>query len=97
MLGRDLPDVATVAGDVYSVAAGQSQIQGGTSVATPLWAAFISLVNQNRRATVPGSWQDGAFLNPVLYYILANGNFHDVTYGNNGIGACAGFNAGAGY
>ena len=44
---RNIPDVAMVADDIIIVADdGHQEGTGGTSVATPLWAAFNALVNQ---------------------------------------------------
>jgi subtilase family serine protease len=67
---------------------------GGTSFASPIWAAFIALANeeaaQNGEAPV-------GFLNPTLYGLSENVTeydtiFHDITTGGNGI-----FNAVTGY
>jgi kumamolisin len=69
---------------------------GGTSAATPLWAAFAALVNQGRASG--GQSNLGFFNSSFLYTItLATGTsyhnvFNDITSGNNGF-----YNAGAGY
>jgi uncharacterized repeat protein (TIGR01451 family) len=82
---RNVPDVAMVADAIYVVANnGSGGSVGGTSAATPLWAAYIALVNQ--QAASLGQPTIG-FLNPIVY-TLGNGagystNFHDVTTGNN--------------
>jgi uncharacterized repeat protein (TIGR01451 family) len=81
---RDLPDVAMVADNVYVVANGSGGSVGGTSVAAPLWAAYMALVNQ--QAASLGQPTIG-FINPTVYAI-GNGpgystNFHDITVGNN--------------
>lgn len=85
---RNLPDVALTADNVYVVYDnGQAGTFGGTSCATPLWAAFTALVNQlaltNGEPTV-------GFINPVLYGMGKGSNalsytslFHDITTGNN--------------
>jgi len=84
---RDLPDVAMVAYDVFLIASnGTVFIAGGTSVATPLWASFMALVNQ--RAAACGLNPVG-FANPALYAIGQNAgkyaaDFHDIQSGNNG-------------
>ena len=56
---------------------------GGTSCATPLWAAFTALVNQQARAQFK---PPVGFLNPALYAIgqssLYTNCFHDITSGN---------------
>ena len=82
---RNIPDVALVADNVFLVANdGQGENVGGTSCATPLWAAFTALVNQ--QAAANGRPAAG-FLNPAFYEIGAGLNytncFNDVTTGNN--------------
>ena len=56
----------------------------GTSLATPLWAGFMALVNQ--QAAANGQPPVG-FANPALYAIGKSTNyhscFHDITTGNN--------------
>src|SRR5579863_4007600 len=79
-------------------------IAGGTSFATPIFAAMIALINQKQE------WTDGQGLaNPTLCKLAAGANystlFHDVTSGNNNCTAGAtycgttttGFSAGVGY
>jgi uncharacterized repeat protein (TIGR01451 family) len=82
---RNLPDVAMVGDNVWVIyGGGQTGDFGGTSCATPLWAAFTALVNEqgsnNLRAPV-------GFLNPAIYSIGLGASygmaFHDVTLGNN--------------
>ncbi len=65
----------------------------GTSVATPLWAAFMALVNQNTEAKGVGPM---GFVNPVLYGIEKNpavyaSSFNDITSGSNPAPALAGY------
>ena len=55
----------------------------GSSIASPIWASFISRVNQGLGANAPiGS------VNSALYQIAQSSNyandFHDITTGNNG-------------
>lgn len=82
---RNVPDVAMVADNVNVVYNnGTSGSVGGTSISSPLWAAFTALINQ--QAVSFGQPVVG-FLNPTIYAI-GNGpgystNFHDVTTGNN--------------
>jgi uncharacterized repeat protein (TIGR01451 family) len=82
---RNIPDVAMVADSVFVISDnGQHGTVGGTSIATPLWAAFTALINQ--QAALIGQPPVG-FLNPAVYS-LAKGSgyaasFHDVTTGNN--------------
>ncbi len=83
---RNFPDVALTADDVLVIADSGVQYTGvgGTSVAAPLWAGFMSLVNQ--QATNNGLAPIG-LLNPAIYKIAnsaAYANcFHDTTTGNN--------------
>jgi len=85
---RNLPDVAMTADNVYVIYGnGHAGAFGGTSCATPLWAAFTALVNQlaltNGEPTV-------GFINPVVYGMGKGSNvlgythlFHDIATGNN--------------
>jgi hypothetical protein len=81
---RNVPDVAMVADNVSFVFEGAATPVAGTSVASPLWAAFAALVNQQAAAT--GQAPLG-FANPALYAIGKSGDygslFHDITTGNN--------------
>ena len=81
---RNVPDVAMVATQIYVRANGGNYLMSGTSCAAPLWAGFMSLVNQ--QAAISGVSPLG-FLNPALYAIGKGAsyaaNFHDVTSGNN--------------
>jgi uncharacterized repeat protein (TIGR01451 family) len=83
---RNTPDVALTADDVFVIADGGVQyLAGGTSCASPLWAGFTALVNQ--QAAAKGMPVVG-FINPALYAIAANAPsyavcFHDITTGNN--------------
>ncbi len=82
---RNLPDVALIADNVWLIYDdGASGIFGGTSCATPLWAAFTALVNQ--QALANGKPPQG-FINPAVYALGLGSNyasaFHDITVGNN--------------
>jgi hypothetical protein len=82
---RNLPDVALTADNVFVLYDdGVGGIFGGTSCATPLWAGFVALVNQ--QAAANGKPPQG-FINPAVYaiglgpkYLSA---FHDIITGNN--------------
>src|SRR5208337_2684956 len=64
---RNFPDVAMVAEHFVIVANGSTSTGwGGTSFATPLWAGFMALVNQEAAAN--GQPAVG-FLNPSIYAI----------------------------
>jgi hypothetical protein len=82
---RNMPDVAMVADNIFIVADdGTNENTGGTSCASPLWAAFTALVNE--QAVAAGGSAVG-FLNPALYNIGTNSgyksSFDDITIGNN--------------
>jgi len=54
---------------------------GGTSAATPLWAALIARINQGLAAKGTGPV---GFWSPLLYQSVgATGAFHDITQGTN--------------
>lgn len=84
---RMIPDVAMVADNVFVIAdQGVGQIVAGTSISTPLWAAYASLVNQ--LALSVGDPLFG-FPDPSLYALartpgLYAASFHDISSGNNG-------------
>ena len=65
---------------------------GGTSLATPLWAGIAAIADQGR-VVAGGKPLGSTAMLADLYSLdkLEPGDFHDVTKGNNG------FNAGAGY
>jgi hypothetical protein len=82
---RNVPDVALVADNVFIVADnGIQETISGTSVAAPLWAGFIALVNQEAAANGLGPV---GFLNPAIYAIGRGAGytaaFDDITTGNN--------------
>jgi hypothetical protein len=90
---RNVPDVALVANNI-NIVIGNDWYDGllggfaypvsGTSLATPLWAGFMALVNQ--AAAARGQPPIG-FANPALYAIGKSTNyhncFHDITNGCN--------------
>lgn len=95
---RGLPDVSYNAALVSAILVYESfdpagagwAIIGGTSAATPQWAAIDALAND----------ADGSlgFLAPRLYQIAENpaayaSAFHDITAGNNSFGGVTGYNA----
>ncbi len=83
---RNIPDVALTADDVLVIADGGIEMPGtgGTSCASPLWAGFTALANQ--QAAINGRAPIG-FVNPALYAIGTGPNyancFHDTTTGAN--------------
>src|SRR5712692_7370327 len=59
-------------------------IVGGTSAASPMWAAMLALTNQE--SIKAGGFNIG-FVNPLLYQVASGASyaadFHDITSGNN--------------
>lgn len=79
--GRSIPDVAANAADAsgYSIYfEGQWMKIGGTSLATPLWAALIARMNQNL------GYQLG-FITARLYRLIETEAFHPIVQGNNNL------------
>jgi subtilase family serine protease len=114
---RDVPDISFSASDYdgYLICSGGSCVNGfragdsslfvvsGTSVATPIFAGVVALLNQ-RMTTSQGN------VNPGLYTLAAAtpGAFHDITTGGNWMpcqtgttncphGGLLGYSAGKGY
>jgi hypothetical protein len=84
-LKRNVPDVAMAADNIFIVADnGQQETTGGTSCASPLWAGFAALANQQ---AVAASLPTIGLANAALYHIGTNSAytacFDDVTVGNN--------------
>ena len=82
---RNVPDVALTADNIFVVYEdGNEGSFGGTSAATPLWAAFCALVNEKAQLTASPAM---GFINPAIYAIakgpLYSQAFHDITTGNN--------------
>jgi kumamolisin len=76
--GRGVPDVSANADSYQVYIRGQNTPVGGTSAATPLWAALIALVNQ-------GIGGRAGLLQPLLYGpLLTAGALNDITTGDNG-------------
>jgi subtilase family serine protease len=96
---RNVPDVAALADcQFYICANGGCGGSGGTSLAAPLWASFMALVNE--QAVQNGKSAVG-FLNPIIYPMGIGSKyhnyFHDITTGNNNNGNGQSYNAVAGY
>ena len=87
---RNVPDVSLVANNLNLVwgndfiGASSDWTEGGTSLAAPLWAGFMALVNQQ---TAANGQPPVGFVNPVLYAIGKSTNyqscFNDITTGSN--------------
>ena len=101
---RTLPDVAMDMGTgvavydttVNSPSSGWSNLIGGTSLATPMFAGLVAVADQGRAlAGLPALDGPGQTL-PRLYN-LPSADFHDITSGNNTDGGSVGYSAGPGY
>ena len=98
---RNGPDVSANANFTFYVCADQTTCTannyGGTSFATPMWAGYMALINQ--QAVANGNKPLG-FINPTLYTIGLSSNyttdFHDITSGNNGFAATTGYDLATG-
>jgi len=109
---RDVPDIAAVADPktgaaIYSSLNGGWLQVGGTSLSTPIWASYFSILNAGSEYVL-GS-RIGPF-NPLLYsaiqwgYLDPSGNLHfylqpvvDGTNGNEAVAGIPGYTAGFGY
>jgi len=98
---RNGPDVSANANYTFYVCADQTKcsenLYGGTSFATPMWAGYMALVNQ--QALANGQPVLG-FVDPALYGIYAtssyDSDFHDITSGSNGFSATVGYDLATG-
>ncbi|MCX5794712.1 MAG: fibronectin type III domain-containing protein [Elusimicrobia bacterium] len=103
---RNVPDVALNADPdsaPYSICVGgtcndtsyYTTLIGGTSAATPLWAALTALANQK---LVASGFGVVGFANPSLYQVAGGSygsTFNDITSGGNGLSGV--YQAGTGY
>jgi len=86
---RNGPDVSANANFTFYVCADQTTCTaneyGGTSFATPMWAGYIALVNQQ---IVANGYSTLGFINPYLYSFGVSSSygtdFHDITSGKSG-------------
>ncbi|HEV8064399.1 MAG TPA: S53 family peptidase [Acidimicrobiales bacterium] len=79
---RETPDVSANAGGAYAMyIGGQWTHIGGTSLASPVWAALIALTDSSDRTCSSGI----GFISPTLYSSAATtpADFNDITVGNN--------------
>jgi hypothetical protein len=94
---RTVPDVSSQADEytgaitVYDVSEGGWTTIGGTSSATPIWAAMLALVNASSTcASHPVTRGGVGFVSPLLYAVASDpgaydASFNDITTGNNDI------------
>ncbi|MGA9061354.1 MAG: protease pro-enzyme activation domain-containing protein [Terracidiphilus sp.] len=99
---RNGPDVSANANFTFYVCADQTTCTaneyGGTSFATPMWAGYLALINQQ---SVANGNKTLGFINPSLYSIGAgssyDADFHDITSGSNGYSATTGYDLATGW
>src|SRR5271170_4022068 len=93
---RNGPDVSANANFTFYVCADQTTCTandyGGTSFATPMWAGYLALANQQAAA----NGDSIGYLNPIIYPAALGSSystlFHDITSGS-----CGTYSAHAGY
>jgi subtilase family serine protease len=86
---RNGPDVSANANFTFYVCADQTTCTandyGGTSFATPMWAGYVALVNQQ---LATNGYSTIGFINPYLYAFGVSSSygtdFHDITSGKSG-------------
>jgi kumamolisin len=99
---RNGPDVSGNSNYTYYVCADQEACTaneyGGTSFATPMWAGYLALANEQ---AVSNSSPTLGFINPTLYTTGLgpnyDANFHDITSGSNGYSATVGYDLATGW
>jgi hypothetical protein len=69
---------------------GNGYLYGGTSLATPMWAGIVAIINQGRLLNGLATL-DGATQTLPMLYGLPGDDFHDITVGNNGYSAGVGY------
>jgi subtilase family serine protease len=99
---RNAPDVSANSDFTFYVCADQSgctaNLYGGTSFATPMWAGYLALANQQAALN---SQPPLGFINPAIYDIGLGANydtdFHDIATGSNGFAATTGYDLATGW
>jgi subtilase family serine protease len=99
---RNGPDVSANANFTFYVCADQEGCSanewGGVSFATPMWAGYLALANQ--QAAAKGDKPPG-FINPTMYPLGLGKTyhtlFHDITSGGNGNPPTKGYNLTGGW
>jgi kumamolisin len=103
MAGRITPDVSANASantGYFVVAQGQTEISGGTSASSPLWACLVARMNES----LAGSGKQVGYFTPLLYGAAAGATtplgkqgFNDIHTGNNQTAKVGGFKSQVGY
>ncbi len=95
--GRGVPDVALNADPDTGYAVvfqGATTVVGGTSVASPIWAAFSALLQESRRRAGKGQL---LCLHHHLYQLGEAPSYHDITVGNNNYYGVVGYHCTPGW
>jgi kumamolisin len=100
---RNGPDISANANFTFYVCADQTtctaNLYGGTSFATPMWAGYLALANE--QALANGATSTLGFINPALYTIGGGSSydtdFHDITSGGNTLGTTVGYDLSTGW
>jgi subtilase family serine protease len=100
---RNGPDVSANANFSFYVCADQeactANLYGGTSFATPMWAGYLALTNE--QYLLNGNTSTLGFINPAIYTIGGGSSydtdFHDITSGGNTFGATVGYDLATGW
>jgi subtilase family serine protease len=108
---RNGPDVAANANFTFYVCSDQGKnpyfggqecganVFGGTSFATPMWAGYLALANEQYQLN--GATTTLGFINPQLYAVGESASyhtdFHDITSGGNTDGTAMGFDLSTGW
>jgi subtilase family serine protease len=100
---RNGPDVSANANFTFYVCADQeactANLYGGTSFATPMWAGYLALANEQYLAN--GATSTLGFINPAIYAIGESSSyttdFHDITSGGNTLGTTVGYDLSTGW
>ena len=99
---RNGPDVSANSNFTFYVCADQTtctaNLYGGTSFASPMWAGYLALANQ--QAATNGATPPG-FINPAIYPLGLGStyltDFWDITSGSNGFSAVTGYDLATGW
>jgi kumamolisin len=99
---RNGPDVSANSNFTFYVCANQTtctaNLYGGTSFATPMWAGYLALINEQ---AVRNGQHTLGFINPAIYDIGLSASydtdFHDIASGSNGEPAAIGYDLATGW
>lgn len=90
--GRGYPDISAVGDNVVIFTMGAPTLIGGTSASSPLFAAVLTRINEER---IKAGKSTVGFVNPTLY--KNPGAMHDITMGTNPGCGTDGFTAAKGW